>query len=102
MIARAAVKSALSFAVLIVACGPVLAKKDVKKSPAEIIKLWVDGPARYLMTSREYEEVDSLKTVGELARFITRFWARRDPTRGTFENEYRRMYWGRVVQANQR
>lgn len=102
MTARLAARIGIGIAVLVLGSAAIVAKKDDKKTPAQIIKLWVDGPARYLMTSREYEDVRSLKTVPELARFITGFWGRRDPTRGTFENEYRRMYWERVIQANVR
>ena len=84
------------------AAGPLLALKETPKSPEQIIKLWESGPARYLMNSSEYEEIKRLRTVPDLARFITAFWARRDPTPGTFENEYRRTYWSRVVEANRR
>jgi len=82
--------------------GPARATTAEPKTPEQIIKIWASGPARYLMTSSEYEEIKHLKTVPDLARFITAFWARRDPTPGTFENEYRRMYWSRVVEANRR
>ena len=76
--------------------------KDKPLSAEETILKWRDGPVRYLMTTREDESVRQIKSVPELARFITRFWARRDPTPGTFENEYRRTYWGRVIEANQK
>lgn len=68
----------------------------------DVIKRWFDGPVRYLMTSQEYDDVLALESLPELARFITKFWTRRDPTPGTMENEYRRTYWGRVLDANRR
>lgn len=76
--------------------------KDTKRTPEQIVKLWESGPARYLMNAKEYEEIRHLKTIPELARFITEFWARRDPSPGTFENEYRREYWNRILEANKR
>jgi len=68
----------------------------------DVIKRWADGPVRYLMTYKEDENVRRLRTAPELTRFISDFWARRDPTPGTFENELRRIYWGRVLEANRR
>jgi GWxTD domain-containing protein len=71
------------------------------KSPSdEIIFAWRDGAPRYLMTTKEDQAVRAMTTVPELARFITAFWARRDPTPGTLENEYRRTYWSRVLEAD--
>jgi GWxTD domain-containing protein len=67
----------------------------------EIIFAWRDGPPRYLMTTQEDQAVRAMKTVPELAHFVTAFWARRDPTPGTLENEYRRTYWTRVLEADQ-
>jgi GWxTD domain-containing protein len=64
--------------------------------------MWVSGPARYLMRAAEYEEVRKLESVEDLTRFITEFWVRRDPTPGTFTNEYRRLFWDRVLEANRR
>src|SRR5262245_10195337 len=74
--------------------------KDAKPSSDDLIKRWADGPVRYLMTSKEDSLVRGMKSVPELARFISEFWARRDPTPGTFENEFRRMYWERVLEAD--
>ena len=71
-------------------------------NPEETIRSWVNGPVRYLMTGSEYEEIQAIKSVPELARFITDFWLRRDPTPSTFENEYRREFWDRVIEANHR
>ena len=68
----------------------------------DVVKRWADGPVRYLMTYKEDESVRRLRTAPELARFISDFWARRDPTPGTVENEFRRIYWGRVLEANRR
>ena len=68
----------------------------------EIVKKWAEGPARYLMTAKESEAVRGIKSVPELAQFMTTFWGRRDPSPGTYQNEYRRTFWQRVREANRR
>ncbi len=88
---------------LVLALAPASAAAErAPLTTDEIIRRWADGPARYLMSQKEEDEVLSLKSVPELARFITEFWQRRDPSANTFENEYRRLYWQRVVEANRR
>src|SRR5262245_39247899 len=95
---------------LLLACAlaPLLASKSVKPpekltlTPEQIVKKWADGPVRYLMTYDEQSKLLELKKPEDLARFITNFWAKRDPSPGTFENEYRRMFWTRVFDANRR
>ena len=74
--------------------------KPTSLSKDDVILAWRDGPVRYLMTYKEDEFVRGLATVPDLERFITAFWARRDPTPGTLENEYRREYWARVLEAD--
>jgi len=91
---------------LLAALSPLFASKSEKApeklTPEQIVKKWADGPVRYLMTYDEQSELLEFKTPEDIARFITKFWARRDPTPGTFENEYRRMFWTRVFDANKR
>src|SRR5262245_5742784 len=66
----------------------------------DVIVAWRDGPVRYLMTAQEDRTVRVMHSVPELARFITEFWARRDPSPGTLENEYRSVFWARVLEAD--
>jgi len=80
--------------------GALASTKDVTSTTDALIKLWSGGPVRYLMTNQEDEAVRKLKTVPELSRFISAFWARRDPSPGTLENEFRRTYWERVLDAD--
>ena len=96
--------SLLFAAIMVLAIGSVSTPgaSSKKRGPEEIIRTWKDGPVRYLLGSKEYEDLSSIKSVPELARFITNFWARRDPTPGTFDNEYRREFWQRVAEANRR
>src|SRR5262249_52223675 len=93
---------------LVCALAPLLASKSVKPpgkptlTPEQIVKKWADGPVRYLMTYDEESKLLELKKPEEFAQFINSFWAKRDPSPGTFENEYRHMFWTRVFEANRR
>lgn len=58
---------------------------------------WRKGPAQWLMTSDEQRAWRNVKTDQQAVDFIDLFWARRDPTPGTPENEYRSEYEGRVI-----
>ncbi len=77
-------------------------RQGPRLSVQEVIKRWKDGPVRYIMSWKEDEAVRQLRTVPELERFITEFWAKRDPSPGTIENEFRRTFWQRVLDANLR
>jgi len=91
---------------LAAALAPLLASKTAKPpeqlTPEQIVRKWADGPVRYLMSYDEESKVRELKQPDGIASFITEFWARRDPSPGTFENEYRRMFWSRVFESNRR
>jgi len=65
------------------------------------LKSWIEGPVRYLAEHKEAKVFKQLKTDGERAWFIERFWARRDPTPETLANEYRQMFWERVQYSNE-
>lgn len=96
------VRRAVLLAPALVVLGFLLGARTDKPPPEKIIKKWKDGPVRYILSSQEEEVLRGLKSIEDLARFITDFWARRDPTAGTFENEFRRMFWQRVAEANRR
>jgi len=61
---------------------------------------WHGGPVKYLLTADEEREIRVLTDDAARKEFILRFWARRDPTAGTPENEVRDEFWRRVAQAN--
>ena len=61
---------------------------------------WREGPVRYLLTKDEDDAFRLLKTDEQRAEFIRRFWASRDPDTTTPENEYRTLFYARVVQAD--
>lgn len=70
--------------------------------PAAGLKEWIDGPIRYLATSDESKAYRQLEDDPSRARFVERFWARRDPTPDTLINEYRQLFWERVKEANEK
>ena len=59
------------------------------------------GPAKWLMTRDEQKKWKSIQTDDEAQAFIDLFWARRDPTPGTFVNEYRQEFDARVKYARE-
>jgi GWxTD domain-containing protein len=61
---------------------------------------WRNGPAQWIMTSDEMRAWKSVKSDQQAIDFIDLFWARRDPTPGTPQNEYRSEYEARVLTAD--
>ncbi|HEY0590600.1 MAG TPA: GWxTD domain-containing protein, partial [Thermoanaerobaculia bacterium] len=62
------------------------------------VDLWANTPeAHYLATPAETAQWKSLTTKDERAKFIDEFWARRDPTPDTKENEFRTTFNARVA-----
>ncbi len=64
------------------------------------LKRWVEGPIRYIIMSKEEKAFKKLTTDIQRAFFIYQFWFRRDPTPGTVRNEYREIFWDRVITSN--
>lgn len=62
---------------------------------------WGKGPASHLLTKEEQKEWKKLKTQEEAEKFIQLFWARRDPTPETPQNEFRDEIDRRVQYANE-
>jgi len=57
---------------------------------------WAKGPEQWLLTRDELRAWKNVKTDEEAQAFIDLFWARRDPTPGTFRNEFRENFETRV------
>lgn len=69
-----------------------------KEASAE---LWGDSPeAHYLATGAEKAQWKALKNREERTKFVEEFWARRDPTPETAENEFRTTFKARVAFAD--
>jgi len=64
------------------------------------IAQWGKGPASHLMTKEEQKTWKKLKTQDEAEEFIKLFWAKRDPTPETPQNEFREEIDRRVQFAN--
>jgi len=61
---------------------------------------WGQGPYQFLMTKEEAATWKTLKTDAEAKAFVDLFWARRDPTPATPQNEYRLEIEGRIASAD--
>jgi len=110
---RAALIPAWSAGILVVGCGVALAAWQSPQQGAPVVPAQQTSPAvtkydqwfeevTYIVTESERTEFKNLQTDGERDRFIEKFWARRDPTPGTPENEfkdehYRRLSWSIII-----
>lgn len=61
---------------------------------------WAKGPVQVLMTAEEVQQWNALQTDADADTFIATFWARRDPTPGTPENEFEEAFNKRVAVAD--
>lgn len=61
---------------------------------------WGQGPAQFLMTKEETAQWKNIKTDDEAKAFVALFWARRDPTPDTPQNEYRADVEARIAYAD--
>jgi GWxTD domain-containing protein len=61
---------------------------------------WLDEDVRWIITPQERAEFVALSNGKARDRFIADFWARRDPTPGTPENEYKEEHYRRMAYAN--
>src|SRR5262249_8039360 len=60
---------------------------------------WADGPVRFLLSPAEKKQWAELKDSVARSEFVNKFWAARDPTPGTPENESRKEFERRVAFA---
>lgn len=68
----------------------------------DFFKKWLDQDVVYIITNDELKAAKLLKTPDEKDAFIEKFWERRDPTPGTFVNEYREEHYRRIAEANEK
>src|SRR5437762_910532 len=80
----------------------LLASQPITGKKSDQLSAWSDGPVRYLLSHREEQDFRKLPDDTARALFIVRFWHRWDPTPGTLENETRREFWRRVLEAKRR
>lgn len=63
-------------------------------------KTWIEEEVVYIITSKEREVFYKLETDRERDMFIEEFWRQRDPTPGTFINEFKDEHYRRIEYAN--
>jgi GWxTD domain-containing protein len=63
-------------------------------------KGWLQQDVVWIIIDEERAAFKLLRNDEERDRFIEAFWARRDPTPDTFENEYKEEHYRRIVYAN--
>ncbi|HSP16904.1 MAG TPA: GWxTD domain-containing protein [Thermoanaerobaculia bacterium] len=62
---------------------------------------WAKGPVQFIMTADEQAKFSQIKTDADAKAFVDLFWARRDPTPGTPQNEYQADFEQRVKYADE-
>src|SRR5437868_4565651 len=76
-------------------------EKRFKKEVETVYKKWLDEDVRYIITDEEKSAFKQLSNDEERDNFIEAFWARRDPTPDTVENEFKEEHYARIAYANE-
>jgi GWxTD domain-containing protein len=76
-------------------------EKAFKKEVSAVYKKWLDEDVRYIITDEERAAFKQLSNDEERDNFIEAFWARRDPTPDTVENEFKEEHYTRIAYANE-
>ncbi len=63
---------------------------------------WLNEEVAYIISDAERDAFKQLETDEERQKFIEEFWARRDPTPGTPENEFKDEHYRRIKYVNDR
>jgi GWxTD domain-containing protein len=61
---------------------------------------WLNEDVVYIISDEEKVAFERLNTDEERQHFVEQFWARRDPTPGTAENEFKEEHYRRLAFAN--
>jgi GWxTD domain-containing protein len=77
--------------------GSATAQTEQKASPWQ---KWLNEDVVYLISDQEKAAFERLKTDEERQQFVEQFWARRDPTPDTPENEFKEEHYRRIAYAN--
>ena len=76
-------------------------RKEFEKEVGKTYKKWLDEDVRWIISDEERAAFKSLSNDEERDNFIENFWARRDPTPDTPENEYKEEHYRRIAYANE-
>ena len=75
--------------------------KSLKQELGKTYKKWLDEDVRWIITDEEQKAFRLLSNDEERDQFIEAFWARRDPTPDTAENEFKEEHYRRIAYANE-
>src|SRR5205807_7179286 len=75
--------------------------KALRQELGKTYKKWLDEDVRWIITDEERQAFKQLSNDEERDQFIEAFWARRDPTPDTVENEYEEEHYTRIAYANE-
>jgi GWxTD domain-containing protein len=76
-------------------------EKEFKKEVSKVYRKWLDEDVVYIITPEERAAFKQLSNDEERDNFIEAFWARRDPTPDTAENEFKEEHYARIAYANE-
>ena len=76
-------------------------EKQLRQELAAPYRKWLNEDVAYIATDEERAAFVRLQTDAERETFIENFWLRRDPTRGTVENEFKEEHYRRIAYANE-
>src|SRR5215470_16017681 len=76
-------------------------EKRFKQEVSGSYKKWLDEDVRWIITDEERSAFKQLSNDEERDNFIEAFWARRDPTPDTPENEFKEEHYRRIAYANE-
>src|SRR5437588_6524613 len=75
--------------------------KALRQELGKTYKKWLDEDVRWIITDEERQTFKQLSNDEERDQFIEAFWARRDPTPDTPENEFKEEHYRRIAYANE-
>jgi GWxTD domain-containing protein len=75
--------------------------KALKQELGKTFKKWLDEDVRWIITDEERSAFMQLSNDEERDQFIEAFWARRDPTPDTPENEFKEEHYRRIAYSNE-
>jgi len=76
-------------------------QKALKQELGKTYRKWLDEDVRWIISDEERSAFKQLSNDEERDNFIEAFWARRDPTPDTPENEYKEDHYRRIAYANE-
>jgi GWxTD domain-containing protein len=76
-------------------------QKALKQELGKTYRKWLDEDVRWIIGDEERAAFKQLSNDEERDNFIEAFWARRDPTPDTPENEYKEEHYRRIAYANE-